>query len=74
MRPEPITSMLAALGLLLGIHNGCIALLEDGNPEPLQVYPCRASMLPEADQHRLSSGIRIENESRLHRLLEDYLS
>lgn len=74
MRSASVFTVLAALGLLLGIHDGCVALWQEGDPEPLQVFPYRASMLPEEDQNRLQNGIIVENESRLHRLLEDYLS
>jgi len=68
------TSWLAALGLILGMHHGYIALWRDGETVPEQVFPYRAAMLPEADSRRLEAGIRIENEGMLHSLLEDYLS
>ena len=65
---------LIALGFLLGIHEGHIALWKDGNEKPVEVFPFRSEMLPEADQKRLASGIRIENADELARLMEDYLS
>lgn len=74
MRSAYTSTVLAVIGLLLGIHEGCIALWQEGADEPLQVYPCQVSMLPIEDQSQLQAGIPIENESRLHRLLEDYLS
>ncbi len=74
MRSTRLLSALAAFGMLLGIHNGYIALWETGGAEPDRVFPCRASLLPELDQKRLEAGIHIEDESRLHSLLEDYLS
>ena len=61
-------------GMILGAYRGRIALWNDGSAEPVTVYPRQISMLPEADQQRLTVGIPIENQSRLHSLLEDYLS
>ena len=60
--------------MMLGTYRGRLALWNEGGSEPVVIYPQLISMLPEADQQRLQSGIPIENESRLHRLLEDYLS
>ena len=74
MRSARLTSWSAAFGLLLGVHNGHIALWREGEIIPEQVFPYLASMLPDLDRQRLESGIPIESESRLHRLLEDYLS
>lgn len=74
MRSARLFSILMAFGLLLGIHNGYIALWQGEDPEPVRVFPYRASMLPEQDQRLLEAGIPIGNESRLHSLLEDYLS
>lgn len=69
-----LTSWIAAVGLILGVHNGYIALWQNGEEIPEQVFPYRSAMLPQADRERLETGILIENESRLHNLLEDYLS
>ena len=68
------SALAAVIGMLLGIHNGYIALWRDGASDPAEVFPYRAAMLPEQDYQRLEKGIVIESESRLHRLLEDYLS
>ena len=67
---------LAALALtfLLGVHDGYIALWRDGNPEPVEIFPYKAELLPEADRNRLEQGIRIENKRQLLELMEDYLS
>lgn len=62
------------LGLILGVHKGHIALWHEGESEPAEVFPYKASVLPEADRTRLEAGIRIENFGQLHDLLEDYLS
>lgn len=63
-----------ALGFLLGIQDGHIALWKDGNPEPVEIFPFRADMLPEKDEKALKKGIRIEDPTQLARLMEDYLS
>lgn len=65
---------LAALGFLLGIRDGYIALWKDGDPEPAEVFPYRAEMLPEADRNALERGIPIHSERALQELLQDYLS
>lgn len=62
------------LGFLLGVHNGNIALWKDEDPEPIKVFPYRASMLPKADQQALYEGIRAGSIEELYRLIEDYLS
>ena len=59
---------------LLGIRDGYITLWRDGNTTPLQVFPYRAEMLPEADRLALEQGIQIDSEQMLDQLLEDYLS
>ena len=63
-----------ALTFLLGVHDGYIALWKEGSPEPAEVFPYKASLLPEADQERLEKGIRIESKKDLLELMEDYLS
>ena len=74
MRFQSVAALIMALGLTLSIHNGYIALWRDDKTMPVTVFPYRAAMLPWQDILRLESGIRIESESRLHSLLEDYLS
>ena len=61
-------------GFLLGVRNGYIALWRDGDAKPVQVFPYRAEMLPDADRQALEKGIHIADEDELKRLLEDYLS
>lgn len=74
MRFNRILTALLLAGMFLGTYQGRLALWDNNRPEPLTVYPRLISMLPESDQLRLQEGIPIENKSRLHRLLEDYLS
>ena len=62
------------LSFLLGIKNGKIALWKDNDPEPVQVFPYRASLLPLKDQEALKKGIRFDTLEELKNLLEDYLS
>lgn len=61
-------------GFLLGISDGYVALWEDGNPKPAEVFPYPAKLLPIADQQALQNGIHIDSADELNRLLEDYLS
>ena len=63
-----------AVSFLLGIQDGYIALWKDGIEKPVEVFPFRASMLPEADRSRLEKGIRVEGPEELAQLMEDYLS
>lgn len=62
------------LGFLLGIHEGKIALWKDNDPEPIQVFPYPADMLPESDQKALKKGIHVENTRQLQDLIQDYFS
>ncbi len=73
MRIHHIINYLLALGFLVGVKDGKVALWKDGEPQP-RVFPYRVETLPEADQKRLEEGIRIEDGSKLAQLLEDYLS
>lgn len=59
---------------LLGIHDGKIALWEGDDPEPVRVFPYRASMLPEEARKMLEQGIPIESMDELRKLAETYLS
>lgn len=61
-------------GLLLGIHNGYLALWQAGDQTPCTIYPMRASLLPQAEQEQLEKGIIIRDEAHLKNLLRDYLS
>lgn len=59
---------------ILGVHEGKIALWSGDDPEPVQVFPYRATLLPKADRQRLEEGIRVESMEELHQLVEAYLS
>lgn len=59
---------------LLGIHDGKVALWKGDDPEPIRVFPYRASMLPEEAQSKLKAGIPIDSMEDLNRLIEAYLS
>ena len=67
-------SALFALMFLLGNYKGYLALWRDGYPEPYQVYPYKAALLPPEDQQLLEEGIHVPGERELQQLLEDYLS
>ena len=68
---------LACLLLLmgyLGLHNGYLALFENGSSEPSMILPYKAELYPKADRQALENGIPYENQQELTRLLEDFLS
>ena len=69
-----IMSQLVILGFLLGVQNGMVALWEDGNAEPIRVFPYAVSNLPQKDQLALEAGIHLDNKLQLIKLIEDYLS
>ena len=68
-------AMLAlALYLVLGCWKGYVALFDQGQQEPRQIFPTQVASLPPADQEALEQGIVVRNQRDLNRLLEDYLS
>lgn len=74
MKKRKLLCNLLIFGFLLGIYEGKIALWRGEEAKPMKVFPYPASMLPRADQQALQKGIKIDNYSQLHKLLEDYLS
>lgn len=65
---------LLSLGMILGSFRGYVALFDEEESEPLQVFPYRIEALPPADQAALNNGIPVRSEKELAHLLEDYLS
>ncbi len=63
-----------ALYVVLGSWKGYVALFEQGQEEPKQIFPTSVESLPEADQSALAEGIIVRNQRDLNQLLEDYLS
>lgn len=61
-------------GFLLGNYNGYIALWEEGQEKPRQIFPYAVTTLPPDDQKALEEGIRLKDAGALMQLLEDYLS
>jgi len=74
MKNLTILYCITILGFLLGIHNGRIALWEDGKTNPVRVFPYSASMLPEQDRKALEKGIHFDSKQELIERMEDYLS
>ena len=74
MKERKVFTSLILAGYLLGVRGGYLALWKDDCPEPVQVFPYQAQMLPEKDQKALRNGIHVTDEADLQRLLEDYLS
>lgn len=67
-------SLLLLFGYILGIHQGRIALWEEGKALPEKVFPYSAALLPEADRQRLKEGIYVKDKDELAQIAEDYLS
>lgn len=65
---------MALLGMLLGLHNGYLALWSGDDPEPVRIYPYSARLLPPADRQALEKGIPVGSDGELSRLLEDFCS
>ena len=74
MRKMFILYSMVLVGFLLGIHGGRIALWEDGNPEPVKVFPYSAQLLPRKDRQALEKGIHFDTQEELAQRIEDYLS
>ncbi len=72
-RMRRICTLTLLAGFLLGIRGTRLALWQDSDPHPVQIYDIRASSLPPADQLLLRRGIRVENREELWLLLENYL-
>lgn len=60
------------LATWLGIHNGHLAIIEDG--KPLAVLPYPVTVYPEKDRAALQQGILFTDQQQLCSLLEDFLS
>lgn len=60
-----------AVCFVLGEYDGRIALLEEGNEQPLAIYETPISSFYPTDAELLKNGIRIENPAELTRLIED---
>lgn len=55
-------------------YNGKVAVFENDNIYPQNVYDSYTSVLPENDQKRLREGIVVTNTAELQRIIEDYTS
>lgn len=67
-------SRLMALYVVLGTWKGYVALFDQGQSEPRQIFPYAVAALPPADQEALEGGIVVRNDRDLQQLLEDFLS
>ena len=57
--------------LILKSYNGKVALYENDNATPKNIYDIYIDSLPQADRDQLSAGIEIESDAQLQSLLED---
>ena len=67
-------SIFLVTGLFLGAYRGFVALYEDDNTSPRQIYPYKTESLPLSDQQALEKGIQVPSEKALEHMLEDYMS
>ena len=74
MRKRHLIPQLLLLTILLGIHNGRIAMWKDQDPEPVRIFPYSAAALPPNLRDALQKGITIDSEDDLQQLLENFLS
>lgn len=74
MRKIRTSLILAILCCYLGLYNGYLAIFNEHDPTPVQVFPYRAENYPAADLDALCHGIPITSREVLTRLLEDYCS
>lgn len=61
-------------GILVGIHNGRIAIWVGEDPEPKTVLPYPAELLPDTDRSALEKGIHLKSRQELIRFIEDHCS
>lgn len=58
----------------LADYNGRLAIFENGNENPIEVFEIQTSSLPEGDKKMLKTGIQASSYEELLRLTEDYTS
>lgn len=63
-----------AIGFLLGLYGGRLALFSGATGRLMQVFPVYGESLPAQDQEALAAGIPIDSEAALSHYLEDLLS
>ena len=66
--------ILSILCYYLGLHNGYLAIFNEQNSDPVQVFPYKAENYSKADTDALRHGIPITSLEALTRLFEDYFS
>ena len=74
MKSKRYQCYILLFSILVGIHNGRIAIWQGEDPQPTAVLPYRADLLPEADRIALEKGIRLDSREDLTRFLEDFCS
>lgn len=74
MRIRRFFSAVMLLYVIVGSWKGYVALFDEDQTEPKQIFPYKVSSLPTADQQALEEGILVRNDRDLKQLLEDYLS
>lgn len=60
------------VGFVLRECEGRLALYRENSVKPYQILDVQVYLLPEADREALKTGIVVETEAELRRLLEDF--
>lgn len=58
----------------VGVYNGKLAVFEQSNDTPTDVYDVAIDDFPEADRILLAKGIPANSQAELQTILEDYTS
>lgn len=58
--------------MVLKSYNGKVALYENDNTTPKNIYDIYIESLPQADRESLEVGIEINNNAELESLLQDF--
>jgi hypothetical protein len=74
MRKTRLPLILLIMCCYLGLQNGYLAIFNEKDSDPVQVFPYRVENYPKADADALRHGIPITSREALTRLFEDYFS
>ncbi len=55
-------------------YDGKLALFEEGYAMPVEIYDVLLSELPEAEQYKISNGIKAYTDEEALKIIEDYTS
>lgn len=62
------------LALYLGTYGNQLALWQEGQEDPIRIYPYNAEIYTETDLNKLKNGIKIYGSGSLQTHLDDFQS